>query len=113
MALLDHYQPRLPRHPGEQRRFRPGHPHLSAARRQPVEQCGTTQGVKMGSQLVEQQDRAAAARARDQVAVTEHQRQQQRLLFAGRTASRRLLLGTVGDAEVVAVRPRRHAMSPA
>ena len=71
---------------------------------EPVEQGGAADGIEMGGDLVEQQDRAAFTALGDEIGMGEDQADQQRLLLAGRAEGGGLVLGGVGDEEIGAVR---------
>ena len=93
----------------EQARLRPRHPNLPSALLQPLEQGGPAAGVEVGRDFVEEEDRPAAGAFGDEIGMGEDDRQQQRLLLAGRAQARRLPLVEMGDGEVGAVRTGQRA----
>ena len=62
----------------------PRHPHLTAARSEPLEQGGAAHRIEMGGNLVEEQDRPAARLLGDEIGMGKDDADQQRLLLAGR-----------------------------
>src|SRR5690349_3661567 len=68
----------------EQRLVRTSEPGLSVEPKQRFEQCRTPTGIEMRRYLVEQQQRGFAANRPLQRRMSEHDRDQQRLLLAGR-----------------------------
>ena len=65
----------------KQRRFGAGHPDLAAGIAQQAEQSQPSRRVKMGGNLIEQQNRRPAALRPYQRDMRKHDREQQRLLF--------------------------------
>ena len=58
-----------------------GHPHLATAF-ETGEERGTPLGVKVGRNLIEQQDRRLASALRHQLGVSQNEAEEQRFLFA-------------------------------
>ena len=87
----------------EQGCLRRSHPHLSATF-EPVEQNGPAIGIEMGRDLVKQQDRCGASLFGDHFRMGQNQAEQQRLLLAGGAAGGGLILGDMGNDQILAMR---------
>src|SRR5690606_19340454 len=89
----------------EERGFRSRHPGLGAEGEYGLEKRSPPLLVEMGGNLVEKEDRRCAGTGRHRAGVREHDREDERLLLAGRGKPRRHVLGPVTHPEVVTVRP--------
>lgn len=87
----------------KQRRIGAGEPGLSAEIKQRLEQHSPAFAIKMGGDLVEQDDRRGAVLQRLEVAEGDQYGDDQGLLLTRRTARRGGIVADMNDMEIVAV----------